>query len=98
MESYDSEDYMKDELLSRSLREQPRHKGVDEELEEGEEEEDGESGEEGEGIRGNSILDSGTTTKDPSIPENPVGLRDPSVLLGEWEEVPEVRQSQAFFK
>ncbi|KAL7631230.1 UNVERIFIED_CONTAM: hypothetical protein RMT77_018469 [Armadillidium vulgare] len=39
-----------------------------------------------------------SSTKDPSIPENPEGLKDPSLLLGPWEETPDVRDTQANFQ
>lgn len=38
-----------------------------------------------------------TTTKDPSLPENPVGLRNPNLLVGPWVEEPTVRKSKARF-
>lgn len=38
------------------------------------------------------------TTPDPSIPENPVGLKNPSLLLGPWEETPDVRDTDATFQ
>ena len=86
------------EILTRTLREQPRGQDEEEEEEEADgEEEDGESGEEGEGLDGSSMGGS-STTQDPSIPENPVGLKDPSVLLGEYEEEQTIKQSQAYFK
>lgn len=39
-----------------------------------------------------------TTTRDPAIPENPEGLKDPSLLVGLWEEEPTVRVSDAVFR
>ncbi|XP_050692552.1 zwei Ig domain protein zig-8-like isoform X2 [Eriocheir sinensis] len=42
--------------------------------------------------------DDDTTTRDPAIPENPEGLKDPSLLVGPWEEQPTVRVTNAVFK
>ncbi|KAK8378582.1 hypothetical protein O3P69_011219 [Scylla paramamosain] len=42
--------------------------------------------------------DDDTTTRDPAIPENPEGLKDPSLLVGPWEEKPTVRVTNAVFK
>ncbi|KAF2354803.1 Immunoglobulin V-set domain [Trinorchestia longiramus] len=38
-----------------------------------------------------------TTTVDPSLPENPVGLKNPTLLVGPWVEEPTVRKSKAYF-
>ena len=42
--------------------------------------------------------DDDTTTRDPAIPENPEGLKDPSLLVGPWEDQPTVRVTNAVFK
>ncbi|XP_071536172.1 uncharacterized protein [Panulirus ornatus] len=41
---------------------------------------------------------SDTTTRDPAIPDNPEGLKNPSLLVGLWEEEPTVRVSDAVFR
>ncbi|KAF2353682.1 Immunoglobulin-like domain [Trinorchestia longiramus] len=38
-----------------------------------------------------------TTTADPLLPENPVGLKNPNLLVGPWVEEPTVRKSKAYF-
>ncbi|XP_018014199.1 uncharacterized protein LOC108671214, partial [Hyalella azteca] len=38
-----------------------------------------------------------TTTVDPSLPENPAGLKNPNLLVGPWVEEPTVRKSKAYF-
>ncbi|XP_066958560.1 uncharacterized protein [Macrobrachium rosenbergii] len=38
------------------------------------------------------------TTRDPAIPDNPEGLKNPSLLTGPWEEEPPVRITEAHFK
>lgn len=44
------------------------------------------------------LLDPDTTTRDPAIPENPEGLKNPSLLVGLWEEEPTIRETDAYFK
>lgn len=39
-----------------------------------------------------------TTTEDPNLPINPVGLKNPNLLVGPWVEEPAVRVSKAHFE
>lgn len=39
-----------------------------------------------------------STTRDPAIPDNPEGLKNPSLLVGPWEEEPTVRITDAVFR
>ncbi|XP_053631267.2 zwei Ig domain protein zig-8, partial [Cherax quadricarinatus] len=38
------------------------------------------------------------TTRDPAIPDNPEGLKNPSLLVGPWEEEPTIRVTNAVFR
>ncbi|KAK8748626.1 hypothetical protein OTU49_015900, partial [Cherax quadricarinatus] len=39
-----------------------------------------------------------STTRDPAIPDNPEGLKNPSLLVGPWEEKPTIRVTDAVFR